>query len=130
MRTFIINGKLWREVVAQEPVLDDQEPTPEAEQAVEDVESEPAGQWRDYLYPVILAIQQQLGLDHDTVTLLSPRFTTDFGSPDYGFSIEGHVRTDPEAALAPYGNPPYRFFASISASGELLTPIDIEGAAP
>ena len=102
--------------------------SPSESKMVQDIEEAPAEEWRQYLQPIIKALRQQLGFDaFGSVQLLSPKLENTFGSPDYGFNIVGFVKTKEVVDQDQYGIAPYRFTATISPEGELVTPVDFVG---
>ncbi len=102
----------------------DEDPVDEAAM-VEELEQEPAEQWRDYLQPIIRALKQSLGAE---VSLLGPRMGNPYSSPQYGFVITGHVgfpQGRPADVAERFGDRPVEFRAYVSPDGTLIQPIEI-----
>lgn len=101
----------------------------EESEMVEELEESPGANWRDlYLQPVIRAIRNRFDLEKGQVRLVSPKKKVPFGSDTYGFDIVGHVRFENfEPDYDQFGGAPYKFRAHISVSGELQSPVEIQG---
>jgi len=106
------------------------EDQPDESQMVEQLEQNPASNWKEYLQPIIRALKQQLGADG--VSLLSPAIDAKFASPDLGFYIVGDVGFEderPATVIDNYGNGPLPFRAYVSPDGKLTFPISLGRAA-
>ena len=124
----VVGDAVYR--LAQDPPTVDTGPS--SEEMVEELRSSPSENWREYLQPIIISIRNQYGLDLGQVKLLGPRlFGKEKTTPAYGFSIGGHVKFDPappDQVREDHGLPPYKFKATITPEGELVSSIKIEGS--
>jgi len=105
---------------------------PSSEEMVKQMEDSPSENWREYLQPIIVSIRKQYGLEMGQVKLLNPTLLGDkFSSPSYGFAIGGHVKFSehpPDKLREDHGLPPYKFEATVTPDGELISSVKITGS--
>jgi hypothetical protein len=141
MKTRLVVGQhVYRRVVAQDPVPDDEEPEVEpaapvvddtGEEMVQELRKSPAENWKKFLQPIIINIRNRYGLEVGDVSLMGPKVKSEFTSPRYGFYIVGHVRFEPEVpddVVKEHGEPPYAFEAAITPDGDLISSVNIRGS--
>ena len=133
----VVGAGVYRLVEAQDPLEDEGlgEPTAPADdtgsEMVEELRDSPAGQWEKYKQPIIVQIRNSFGLPVGAVRLLNPRVKDVLTAPQYGFMITGHVKFFPQAppeVREEHGQPPYRFEAYITPTGELISSVKIIGS--
>ena len=129
MKRIRVRGFVYRLAQDPEEVLTDDI---SSDDMVQDLEKEPGENWKEYLQPIIVSIRSEFGLPENSVTLLSPKVQDLYGAPSYGFSIVGHVKyiPVPNEVLEKYGQAPYKFKATITPNGDLISAIDITGSKP
>jgi len=135
MSRVVVGNYVYKLVVAQDPLEEMTEDTENkddsSEEMVEELRDSPADNWREYLQPIIVNIRNAYGLEIGQVSIVGPRIVNKFTSPQYGFSITGHVRfkpEPPEEVLREHGEPPYRFDAAVTPDGDLISSIQLLGS--
>jgi hypothetical protein len=131
----VVGAGVYRLIEAADPLEEEVAPaapgSDTGSEMVEELRDSPAGKWEKYKQPIIVQIRNSYGLPVGAVRLLNPQVKDVLTAPQYGFMISGHVKFlsgAPPEVREEHGQPPYRFEAYVTPTGELVSSVQIIGS--